>query len=113
MGIGLGGFVDGILLHQILQWHGMVSHYYPKTSLSPDVVVRNLQINMFWDGLLHNAKKTLIDDHLDPCLDESVRGQGLLLERCSKSYKTTPSTYDDLRRPRLFRVNQSRIHVSR
>src|SRR5688500_5971320 len=24
-GVGVGGFVDGILLHQILQWHHMVS----------------------------------------------------------------------------------------
>jgi uncharacterized membrane protein len=23
LGIGLGGFVDGIVLHQILQWHHM------------------------------------------------------------------------------------------
>ena len=53
LGIGLGGFVDGILFHQILQWHGMVTHYYPKTGLAPDIIVRNLQINMFWDGLFH------------------------------------------------------------
>ncbi len=25
LGIGLGGFVDGILLHPILQWHAMLS----------------------------------------------------------------------------------------
>lgn len=24
-GVGLGGFVDGIVLHQILQWHNMLS----------------------------------------------------------------------------------------
>jgi uncharacterized membrane protein len=24
-GLGLGGFIDGIVLHQILQWHHMVS----------------------------------------------------------------------------------------
>ena len=24
-GVGLGGFLDGIVLHQILQWHHMVS----------------------------------------------------------------------------------------
>lgn len=55
LGIGLGGFVDGILLHQILQWHNMVSHYYPKTGLPPEVIIRNMQINMFWDGLFHAA----------------------------------------------------------
>ena len=26
MGLGLGGFVDGIVLHQIFQWHHMLSH---------------------------------------------------------------------------------------
>ncbi len=25
LGLGLGGLVDGILLHQILQWHHMLS----------------------------------------------------------------------------------------
>jgi uncharacterized membrane protein len=31
LGLGLGGFVDGIVLHEILQWHHMVSHvaHYP------------------------------------------------------------------------------------
>lgn len=47
MGIGLGGFVDGILFHQILQTHSMLSAKYPPNS------VRNLEINMFWDGLFH------------------------------------------------------------
>ena len=47
LGIGLGGFVDGILFHQILQIHGMFSARVPKDS------VVNLEINMFWDGLFH------------------------------------------------------------
>jgi len=48
LGAGLGGFVDGILLHQVLQWHHMVtSAGYPPTSVS------NLQVNTFWDGLFH------------------------------------------------------------
>ena len=25
LGVGLGGFVDGIVLHQVLQWHHMLS----------------------------------------------------------------------------------------
>lgn len=49
LGIGLGGFVDGIVLHQILQWHHLVSMLY-----APDTVP-NLQINTFWDGLFHAA----------------------------------------------------------
>ena len=47
LGIGLGGFVDGIVLHQILQWHHMVSVPYP-----PDSVV-NLQLNTLLDGFFH------------------------------------------------------------
>ena len=48
LGIGLGGFVDGIVLHQILQWHHMVSSAgYPPTD------VRNLSINVFFDGAFH------------------------------------------------------------
>lgn len=47
-GLGLGGFFDGIALHQLLQWHHMVSSAgYPPES------VRNLQINTFFDGLFH------------------------------------------------------------
>jgi uncharacterized membrane protein len=48
LGIGLGGFVDGIVLHQILQWHHMLtSAGYPADS------VRNLNINTLFDGLFH------------------------------------------------------------
>jgi uncharacterized membrane protein len=47
LGVGLGGFVDGIVLHQILQWHHMLSSTY-----APDSV-QNLQLNTFWDGLFH------------------------------------------------------------
>src|SRR4051812_26426023 len=33
-GLGLGGFVDGILLHEVLQWHHMVSSEYPTNTVS-------------------------------------------------------------------------------
>jgi uncharacterized membrane protein len=47
-GLGLGGFFDGIVLHQLLQWHHLVtSAGYPPDS------VENLKINTFWDGLFH------------------------------------------------------------
>ena len=48
-GIGLGGFFDGIVFHQLLQWHHMVSTWYPPTSLA------NLRLNTRWDGLFHSA----------------------------------------------------------
>ena len=48
LGLGLGGFFDGILLHQVLQWHHMVtSAGYPANS------VENLKLNTLLDGLFH------------------------------------------------------------
>lgn len=47
LGIGLGGFVDGILLHQILQWHNMLSSVLPPTTLDA------MRTNMLWDGFFH------------------------------------------------------------
>ncbi|MFE2512806.1 DUF2243 domain-containing protein [Streptomyces naganishii] len=56
LGVGLGGFVDGILLHQLLQWHHMLSstnhdrigvkYYDPHT-------VSGLEMNTVWDGIFH------------------------------------------------------------
>jgi uncharacterized membrane protein len=47
IGIGMGGFIDGILLHQILQWHNMVSNWIPPTTMEA------MRINMVWDGIFH------------------------------------------------------------
>jgi uncharacterized membrane protein len=47
LGVGLGGFIDGILFHQILQLHNMLSARLPPDTLA------NAHINMFWDGLFH------------------------------------------------------------
>jgi uncharacterized membrane protein len=47
MGAGLGGFVDGIILHQILQWHNMLSARIPPNDLV------SAKINMSWDGYFH------------------------------------------------------------
>lgn len=47
LGIGMGGFIDGILFHQIFQIHNMLSNrYFPDT-------LANVEINMVWDGLFH------------------------------------------------------------
>jgi uncharacterized membrane protein len=46
-GLGLGGFFDGIVLPQLLQWHHMVSSTHPVTDL------QSLEFNTFWDGLFH------------------------------------------------------------
>ena len=49
MGIGLGGFVDGILLHEILQWHHMLTgtRDYPRNT------VAGLEANTLADGFFH------------------------------------------------------------
>lgn len=49
LGVGLGGFVDGIVLHQIMQWHNMVSNWYPPTTME------TMMFNMTWDGIFHAA----------------------------------------------------------
>ncbi|WP_375403746.1 DUF2243 domain-containing protein [uncultured Sphingomonas sp.] len=47
IGIGMGGFVDGILFHQVLQIHNMLS-----ARISPDTLV-GAKVNMVWDGVFH------------------------------------------------------------
>lgn len=56
LGVGLGGFLDGIVLHQLLQWHHMLSgsntdrigvqYYDPAT-------IPGLRMNTVWDGIFH------------------------------------------------------------
>ena len=47
LGIGLGGLLEGIVLHQILQWHHMLS------SCVPPVTLATANFNMMWDGVFH------------------------------------------------------------
>ncbi len=44
LGVGLGGLVDGWLLHQVLQWHNMLSARVPPTSMAA------MRTNMTADG---------------------------------------------------------------
>jgi uncharacterized membrane protein len=48
-GVGLGGFVDGIVLHQILQWHHMISD----TGEGAMTTVAGLEANTLADGVFH------------------------------------------------------------
>jgi uncharacterized membrane protein len=47
LGLGLGGFVDGILLHQIVHWHNMGSAVLPPNTMEA------ISANMRWDGFFH------------------------------------------------------------
>ncbi|HYC55783.1 MAG TPA: DUF2243 domain-containing protein [Candidatus Binatia bacterium] len=49
LGAGLGGFFDGILFHQLLQVHNMLTGRIPKDTIA------NVEIQMFWDGMFHAA----------------------------------------------------------
>lgn len=44
LGVALGGFFDGILLHQILQWHHLLSNVDG---------VQDLRMQVFFDGVFH------------------------------------------------------------
>jgi uncharacterized membrane protein len=50
LGLGLGGFFDGIVLHQVLQWHHMLT-----SAGHPPDSVANLELNTLADGLFHAA----------------------------------------------------------
>jgi uncharacterized membrane protein len=56
MGLGLGGLIDGIVLHQILQWHHMLTG----TGEHPSTTVAGLEANTLADGLFHLATWFLI-----------------------------------------------------
>lgn len=47
LGVGMGGFVDGIALHQIAQWHNMLSARVPPHTMDA------MRTNMTADGLFY------------------------------------------------------------
>ena len=51
LGLGFGGSVDAIVLHQILQWHHMLT----STGDHPATTVDGLKANTLADGLFHGA----------------------------------------------------------
>lgn len=56
LGLGLGGFVDGIVLHQVLQWHHMLTD----TGDYPADTVAGLEANTLADGFFHLATWVLV-----------------------------------------------------
>ena len=56
LGLGLGGFIDGIVLHQILQWH----HILTDTGDHPSTTVSGLEANTLADGFFHLATWFLV-----------------------------------------------------
>jgi uncharacterized membrane protein len=56
LGVGLGGFIDGIVIHQLLQWHHMISH----TDDHPVDTVAGLEANTLADGFFHVGTWVLV-----------------------------------------------------
>ena len=56
LGLGLGGFIDGIVLHQVLQWHHLLSD----TGDHPMDTVTGLEANTLADGIFHLATWILV-----------------------------------------------------
>ncbi len=54
LGLGLGAFFDGIVFHQLLQWHHMLSGWYPLNSID------NITLNTTWDGIFHSVAYVLV-----------------------------------------------------
>jgi uncharacterized membrane protein len=52
--VGCGGVIDGIVLHQLLQWHHMTSH----GKIPSDVA--GLQAQVLADGIFHAASWVLV-----------------------------------------------------
>lgn len=56
LGLGLGGLADGIILHQVLQWHHLIS----STADGPMNTVAGLEANALADGLFHATAWVLV-----------------------------------------------------
>jgi uncharacterized membrane protein len=72
LGIGFGGFIDGILLHQILQWHHMLT----AEGCCPSTTVAGLEDNTLADGLFHVSTLIALGVGLVLVVNDGQRGQG-------------------------------------
>jgi uncharacterized membrane protein len=57
LGLGLGGFIDGIVLHQVLQWHHLLTG---DRGGEPMTTVAGLEANTLADGVFHLATWALV-----------------------------------------------------
>jgi uncharacterized membrane protein len=71
MGVGLGGFVDGIVLHQILRWHHMLTD----EGDFPANTVRGLEDNVVADGIFHLGTWVVVAVAMVVTIDAWQRGR--------------------------------------
>ena len=87
-GLGLGGFVGGILLHQILQWHHMVIHRESMTTLA------GLALNTLADGFFHVGTWLFVLGSAQLAIRPTIRlGRRVHLRR--RAQTTSPHESDD------------------
>jgi uncharacterized membrane protein len=84
LGVGFGGFVDGIVLHQLLQWHHMLTStdsdnvgipYYPRDT------VHGLEINTVWDGVFHVFTWLMVLTGMSMLFSRVQQGRGQVWKR--------------------------------
>jgi uncharacterized membrane protein len=75
IGVGIGGFVDGIVFHQILQWHDMGS------AVLPPVTMAAMRQNMAWDGWFHVVTLLVTVTGIFLLLREATQGRQLPVAR--------------------------------
>jgi len=57
LGIGMGGFVDGIVLHQLMQVHNMLSAKYPTRGIEADRLRTSVRPSIFPDIACKGSQK--------------------------------------------------------
>ena len=72
LGLGLGGFIDGIVLHQILQWHHLLTG---DRGGEPADTVAGLEANTLADGLFHLATWVLVVIGMSAAIRAWQRGE--------------------------------------
>ncbi len=69
LGVALAGFIDGILFHQVLQWHHMVSN---ERSVA---TVAGLEANTLGDGVFHLATLVVAVLGVALLVADAIRGR--------------------------------------
>jgi len=76
LGMGLGGFLDGIVLHQVLQWHHLLTTTDRDHVGIPYTTVHGLEMNTLWDGIFHVVTWLLVLTGMAMLFSRVERGRG-------------------------------------
>ena len=76
LGLGQAGFFDGIVFHQLLQWHHMF------TNIEGTDTVSGLELNTLGDGLFHLADWLFTLARISSSLVSSYKEEGRIIHLC-------------------------------